>query len=70
IINGQHNKKRRHPFQTPSYIIPLLFSGQNTQPPATLHKIKVEVKIKPAAKSKIRRHLCPNKKALSDQGLL
>ena len=33
-------------------------------------KIKVEVKIKPAAKSKIRRHLCPNKKALSDQGLL
>jgi len=32
--------------------------------------IKVEVKIKPAAKSKIRRHLCPNKKALSDQGLL
>ena len=52
------------------YIIPLLFSGQNTQPPATLHKIKVEVKIKPAAKSKIRRHLCPNKKALSDQGLL
>lgn len=52
------------------YIIPLLFSGQNTQSPATLHKIKVEVKIKPAAKSKIRRHLCPNKKALSDQGLL
>ena len=31
---------------------------------------EVEVKIKPAAKSKIRRHLCPNKKALSDQGLL
>ena len=37
---------------------------------ATLHKIKVEVKIKPAAKSKIRRHLCPNKKALITQGLL
>ena len=28
------------------------------------------IKLKPAAKSKIRRHLCPNKKALSDQGLL
>ena len=33
-------------------------------------EIKVEVKIKPAAKSKIRRHLCPNKKALITQGLL
>ena len=28
------------------------------------------LKIKPAAKSKIRRHLCPNKKALITQGLL
>lgn len=33
-------------------------------------KIKSRSKNKPAAKSKIRRHLCPNKKALSDQGLL
>lgn len=37
-------------------------SGQNIKPPATLFKIKVEVKVTPVAKSKILCHICKIKK--------
>lgn len=40
-------------------------SGQNIQPPATLNKIKVEVEIKTAAKSKISCHVLRIKKPRS-----
>ncbi len=38
------------------------FSRQNIRPPATLLKIKVEIKIKTVAKSKILCHCSQNKK--------